>query len=79
MDSEAIKSRLVSKLPAAAQDVQVIDMTGTEDHWEVIIRAAAFEGVSRIARQRMVMAIFDAELKSGEVHALTIKALAPKE
>jgi stress-induced morphogen len=79
MESQEIKTRLVTKLPAAESDVEVIDLTGGGDHWEVIVRSPAFEGVSRIQRQRMVMAIFDAELKTGEVHALAIKALAPND
>lgn len=49
---------------------------GGESHFRVVIRAAAFEGQSRVARQRMVMDALREELK-GPIHALSIKAETP--
>lgn len=51
---------------------------GGESHFNVEIVAAAFDGKSRIARQRMV---FDAlrEEMAGPVHALSLRCLAPGE
>ena len=57
--------------PAAHIDVR--DMTGTEDHYEVFVKSPVFAGLSRIERHQKVLAAFAAELKTGEVHALTIK------
>ena len=51
---------------------------GGESHFNVVITSAAFEGVSRVARQRMVYAAVADEL-AGPVHALSVKALAPGE
>ena len=51
---------------------------GGESHFNVVIEAAAFEGVSRVQRQRMVYAALAEEL-AGPVHALSVKALAPGE
>ena len=51
---------------------------GGESHFNVVIRAAAFEGVARVQRQRMVYAALADEL-AGPVHALSVKALAPGE
>jgi BolA protein len=51
---------------------------GGESHFNVVIEAAAFEGVSRVQRQRMVYAALADEL-AGPVHALSLKALAPGE
>jgi BolA protein len=51
---------------------------GGESHFNVVIEAAAFEGASRVARQRMVYQALAEEL-AGPVHALTVKALAPGE
>jgi BolA protein len=51
---------------------------GGESHFNVVIRSAAFEGVGRVARQRMVYAALADEL-AGPVHALSVKALAPGE
>ena len=49
-----------------------------ESHFNVVIESAAFEGVSRVQRQRMVYAALAEEL-AGPVHALSVKALAPGE
>jgi BolA protein len=51
---------------------------GGESHFNVIIEAAAFAGLSRVQRQRMVHAALAEEL-AGPVHALSVKALAPGE
>ncbi|MFZ9886137.1 MAG: BolA family protein [Myxococcota bacterium] len=53
---------------------------GAETHFNLIIVAAAFEGMSRVQRQRRVYAILEEELRQeGGVHALTMKALTPGE
>lgn len=71
MTAAQMKERLEKAYPDGK--VEVYDMTGTQDHWQVAIVSQAFKGLSRIAQQRHVMNVFDAELKTGEVHALTIK------
>ncbi len=71
MTPAQIKERLQTAYPDGA--VEVVDLTGTHDHYQVSIESKSFEGLSRIQQQRHVMAVFDAELKTGEVHALTIK------
>lgn len=69
-----MKERLQTAFPDG--DVEVVDLTGTRDHWQVAIASSIFAGLSRIECQRRVMGVFDAEIKSGEVHALTIKTTA---
>jgi BolA family transcriptional regulator, general stress-responsive regulator len=51
---------------------------GGETHFRINIVSSAFEGKSRIERHRMINATLAAELASS-VHALAIKAQAPKE
>jgi len=51
---------------------------GGESHFRVSIVAAAFEGQSRVARQRLVYGALSDEL-AGPIHALAITALAPGE
>ena len=51
---------------------------GAESHFRAVIVSAAFAGVSRIERQRQVLAAIDHELKNG-VHAFTMRALTPEE
>lgn len=51
---------------------------GGESHFHVEIVAAAFEGMSRVDRQRRVYDILASEL-AGPVHALSIAARTPRE
>ena len=49
-----------------------------ETHFHVRLVTAAFEGVSRVERQRRVHAALSAELH-GPVHALSLTLLTPQE
>ena len=71
MTPEEVKKRLEQAYPES--HVDVTDLTGTHDHYSVYIASKKFSGMSRIQRHKDVMAAFDSELKTGEVHALTIQ------
>jgi len=51
---------------------------GGGTHFQVTIVAAAFTGLSRVARQRAVYEALAEEL-AGDVHALSLTALTPGE
>lgn len=51
---------------------------GGETHFNLVVVSDAFEGQSRVARQRMVQKLLAEEL-AGPVHALSIKARTPAE
>lgn len=51
---------------------------GGESHFDVRVVSAAFEGLSRLERQRKVNALLATEL-AGPVHALSLRLLAPSE
>jgi acid stress-induced BolA-like protein IbaG/YrbA len=38
-----------------------------------------FEGMSLLARQKMVLAVMDEEITNGKLHALSIKTRTPEE
>lgn len=71
MTPEQMKQRLQQFYPNSA--IEVFDLTGTEDHYEVSIESVAFQGLSRIQQHQHVMKCFGPELQTGEVHALSIK------
>lgn len=71
MTLEQMKQRLQEKYPGCP--VEVFDLTGTADHWEVFVESPAFQGLNRIEQHQQVMGCFANELKTGEVHALSIK------
>jgi len=49
-----------------------------ETHFHVRIVSAAFDGASRVERQRLIYAALKDEL-AGPVHALSVSALTPPE
>jgi BolA protein len=51
---------------------------GGQSHFTVIIVSPLFEGLSRLARQKLVYAALTQEL-AGPVHALSITARTPDE
>ena len=51
---------------------------GGESHFNVVIEADIFTGLTRVARQRQIYAVLS-DLLAGPVHALSLKALAPGE
>jgi BolA protein len=51
---------------------------GGESHFRVLVVSAAFTGLNRVARHRLVNAALAAEL-AGPVHALALETYAPGE
>jgi BolA family transcriptional regulator, general stress-responsive regulator len=51
---------------------------GGESHFNLTVVSAAFEGQSRVGRQRTVNTLLAEEL-AGPVHALSIRAMTPAE
>ena len=51
---------------------------GGETHFAVVLVSAAFSGMGRVARQRLVYETLADELAGG-VHALALTTLAPEE
>jgi BolA protein len=85
--SEIIKDRLTAALSPAR--LSVVDESHHhvghaghrpegETHFRVEIVSAAFEGKTRVERQRMVYALL-AEQLSADLHALALKTITPAE
>lgn len=51
-------------------------VTGDGTHFEARVIAHQFQSLSKIKQHQAVMGVFDSELKSGELHALSLKTLA---
>lgn len=73
MKTETMEQRLRSEFTDA--EVAVVDLTGTEDHFEVRIRSQDLARLARVDQHKAVMKVFAEELKTGEVHALSIRVL----
>ena len=69
---------LQSRLEEAFTDAQVA-VAGEGSRFEIHIVSAAFEGLSRVARQQAVYAVIGDLIASGAIHAVTIRASTPDE
>jgi stress-induced morphogen len=70
--------RLITESISDAQ-VFVTDLTGTRDHYSVVVVSPAFEGELPLKQHRMVNAALQGPLNTGELHALQLKTLTPAE
>lgn len=68
-----IQSLILKAIPDS--EVTVEDMTGTSDHFQVIVLSSAFKGKSMIEQHRMVHTALE-PLKD-QIHALALKTRAP--
>jgi acid stress-induced BolA-like protein IbaG/YrbA len=74
MEPEAVAALIRAGLPGA--DVTV---TGDGAHFEAVVVSDAFDGLSPIKKQRLVMDTVRPQIASGELHALSIKTLTPAQ
>ncbi|MDG1249640.1 MAG: BolA/IbaG family iron-sulfur metabolism protein [Gammaproteobacteria bacterium] len=54
-------------------------VTGDGGKYEAVVVSNAFDGLSMLKEHQLVYATVNAEIASGELHALTIKAYTPEE
>ena len=62
-----------AKLEAGVQN-STVTMQGDGCNCSTVVVSSVFEGMSLLARQKLVLATVRPEIDSGELHALTIKA-----
>ncbi len=64
---EELKERIEAGIPGARAEV-----TGDGRHFNAVVSAPGFEGLSRIAQHRLVYEVFGAEV-GDRIHALSIQ------
>ena len=74
---EQIKSTLEQALPGSTIEMQ--DLTGGGDHWQVFIVSSAFEGKGLIEQHQMVYAALKDEMGDQRIHALALKTFTPEQ
>lgn len=74
MDPERIKQLIEEGIADSEAHV-----TGGEGKYETAVVSPVFEGMSTVKKHQTVYATVRAEIASGELHALTIKAYTPEE
>ena len=68
--ADELKQRIEAALPECR--AEVIDLTGTQDHFRAEVVSPAFSGLSRIQQHKLVYDVFGAEV-GGAIHALSLK------
>ncbi|MBI2376667.1 MAG: BolA family transcriptional regulator [Deltaproteobacteria bacterium] len=73
MRPDEVKSRIERGIPGAL--AEVVDTTGTGDHFDATVVAGAFRGKSMIQQHRMVYAALG-DAMQGPIHALKLETKA---
>jgi stress-induced morphogen len=72
MATEPLRTLLAEAFPDAFE-LDVVDRTGTGDHFQVTVTSPRFEGLSLIEQHRLVYDALAAPLADGTIHELRIK------
>ena len=70
---EELKTRIEAGIPGARAEV-----SGDGRHFNAVVAASAFQGLSRIAQHRLVYDVFGAEV-GDRIHALSIQTKPTSE
>ena len=76
IEPQEIRRRIESAIPDAKVDVR--DMTGGGDHYEVEVISNAFDGLIPLQRHRMVYEPLK-DVLGGDLHALSLRTVTPDE
>lgn len=77
INPDEIKETLSKALPVSLVEIQ--DLTGGGDHWQVVIVSPAFEGKGLLEQHRMVNDALKAEIGDQRIHALALKTFSPAQ
>jgi acid stress-induced BolA-like protein IbaG/YrbA len=74
MTLEEVQAKLETGLEGSK-----VSMEGDGCNCSAVIVSPIFEGMSLLQRQRLVLGLVKEEIKSGELHALSVKTFTPAE
>jgi len=77
MNPEEIESVLKQALAECSVNVQ--DLTGGGDHFQVLVISSDFEGKSLVEQHQLVYAALKEHMGSERIHALALKTLTPAQ
>jgi acid stress-induced BolA-like protein IbaG/YrbA len=72
-----VEAMIKGGLPDA--QVQVQDLTGGGDHYQVVVVSSLFEGKSLVQRHQLVYRALNQAMSSEAIHALTMKTFTPQD
>ena len=75
--ADEIRTTLEKAFPGSTVEMQ--DLTGGGDHWQVFIVSPAFEGKGLLEQHRLVNEALKAEIGDQRIHALALKTYTPAQ
>jgi len=69
----------IKELIEAGLNSHEVEVNGEGNMFDVTVVSDDFEGKSSVKKQQMVYAVVNEQIRSGEIHALTIKTFTEKE
>ncbi len=73
IDNASLTALIRTELPDAS--VEIVDRTGTMDHFNVTVKSGAFAGKTLIEQHQIIYGALKPALKDGRVHAVELKTL----
>jgi stress-induced morphogen len=71
--NDALTKLIRAEIPDA--QVEIVDRTGTMDHFNLTVRSQAFSGKTLIEQHQLVYGALKGALKDGRVHAVELKTV----
>jgi stress-induced morphogen len=75
LEPDQVKVLLLAAFPSA--DIDLVDLTGTRDHYQARIVSSAFAGKSLVEQHQLVYRALG-EAMNGPIHALALKTYTPE-
>ncbi|MEL6225096.1 MAG: BolA family transcriptional regulator [Cyanobacteria bacterium J06627_8] len=76
VSAERVESMIKQNIPDAV--VQVQDLTGGGDHYQVVVVSSMFEGKGRVQQHQLVYRSVQDAMSSEAIHALSLKTYTPE-
>jgi stress-induced morphogen len=76
MTPEQIQTMIEQAMPGS--EVAVQDLTGTQDHFQVLVISDSFEGKNMVEQHQMVYRALGDSMKQA-IHALALKTYTPQQ
>ncbi len=73
MSQEEIETRIKAAIPDAV--IELTDLAGDDDHWQVTVTSATFKDIPRIRQHQAVYAAFGEDMGT-TLHALSVTTKA---
>ncbi|MGG6240290.1 BolA family protein [Nodosilinea sp. AN01ver1] len=74
---DQVSAMIQAGLPDAS--VQVQDLTGGGDHYQVVVVSSQFEGCSLVQQHQLVYKAVREAMSSEAIHALALKTYTPED